>query len=112
MRRNMKLPLNSKIFAFLPGSRQSEVHYMADTFILTAKEIRKKWVDARFLVPLATRETRNLFEEALYRNQATDAGFTLLFGHAVDAMIAKSVDFPQRGSGEITARRGVNSNRW
>ena len=103
MRRNMKLPLNSKIFAFLPGSRQSEVHYMADTFIQTAKEIRKKWVDARFLVPLATRETRNLFEEALYRNQATDAGFTLLFGHAVDAMIASDIVLVASGTATLEA---------
>ncbi len=103
MRRHMKLPLDGKIFAFLPGSRQSELHYMADTFILTAKKIREKWPEARFLVPLASRETRNLFEEAIYRNQAEEVGFTLLFGHALDAMIAADIVLVASGTATLEA---------
>ncbi len=88
MREQMRLPPQQKIFAFLPGSRQSEVRQLAATFIETAKLILLKLPDARFLVPLASRETRNIFEQALYHCAAQDLPITLLFGHAVDAMTA------------------------
>lgn len=103
MRRNMKLPLDAKIFAFLPGSRQSELQYMADTFIQTAMLVREKWPDAKFLVPLASRETRTLFEEAIYRNHAEDIAFTLFFGHAVDAMIASDIVLVASGTATLEA---------
>jgi lipid-A-disaccharide synthase len=44
--------------------------------------------DAQFLVPLATRETRNIFEEVQWKLEAQQLPITLLFGHAYDAMIA------------------------
>lgn len=103
MRRHMKLPVDGRIFAFLPGSRQSELQYMADTFIRTAILIREKWPDARFLVPLASRETRTQFEEAIFRNQAEDVCFTLLFGHAVDAMIAADIVLVASGTATLEA---------
>ncbi len=103
MRRNMKLPPDAKIFAFLPGSRQSELQYMADTFIQTAMLVREKWPDAKFLVPLASRETRTLFEEAIYRNHAEDIAFTLFFGHAVDAMIASDIVLVASGTATLEA---------
>ena len=52
------LPAQQPVFAFLPGSRQSELHYMADTFIETAREITKTLPNALFLVPLTTREKK------------------------------------------------------
>ncbi|MHB1300157.1 MAG: lipid-A-disaccharide synthase [Burkholderiales bacterium] len=103
MRRNMKLPPDAKIFAFLPGSRQSELQYMADTFIQTAMLVREKWPDAKFLVPLASRETRTLFEEAIYRNHAEDIAFTLFFGHAVDAMMASDIVLVASGTATLEA---------
>jgi len=103
MRRNMKLPLDAKIFAFLPGSRQSELQYMADTFIQTAMLVREKWPDAKFLVPLASRETRTLFEEAIYRNHAEGIAFTLFFGHAVDAMTASDIVLVASGTATLEA---------
>lgn len=88
MRVTMRLPLHSKVFAFLPGSRQSEVRALAATFIETAKLITDSCPDARFLVPLITRETREIFEQAIYDSGAEGLAITLLFGHAQDAMIA------------------------
>ena len=88
MREQMKLPQQHPIFAFLPGSRQSEVRHLAATYIETARLILQKLPDARFLVPLASRETRTIFEQAVYQCEAHDLPITLLFGHAHDAMIA------------------------
>lgn len=103
MRRSMKLPAEGKVFAFLPGSRQSELQYMADVFIQTAMQIRRQYPESRFLVPLASRETRALFEEAVFRNHAEEVGFTLLFGHAMDAMIAANVVLVASGTATLEA---------
>ena len=80
------LPSLAAVFALLPGSRQSELQYMADTFIETALRIHAEIPDAIFLVPLATRETRLLFETALHRCQAQELPIRLLFGHAHQAL--------------------------
>ncbi|MBW7900043.1 MAG: lipid-A-disaccharide synthase [Rhodocyclaceae bacterium] len=82
------IPQNAPVFALLPGSRQGELRFLADTFIGTARLVREKLPEARFLVPLATRETRLMFEQALYRCQAQDLPIRLLFGHAHEAMTA------------------------
>lgn len=88
MRETMRIPLHAKVFAFLPGSRQSEVKHLAHTYIETAKLVLQQIPDARFLVPLVSRETRGIFEQALYDCDAQQLPITLLFGHAQDAMIA------------------------
>jgi lipid-A-disaccharide synthase len=88
MREAMRIPLKVPVFAFLPGSRQSEVKYLARTYIETAQLILKQLPDARFLVPLVSRETRGIFEQALYDCNALELPITMLFGHAQDAMIA------------------------
>ena len=87
MRETMRIPMHAKVFAFLPGSRQSEVRHLAHTLIETAKLILQKLPDARFLVPLVSRETRGIFEQALYDCDAQELPITMLFGHAQDAMI-------------------------
>ena len=88
MREQMRIQKQSKVFAFLPGSRKSEVRYLAATYIETAKQILIKEPKAQFLVPLASRETRTIFEDTLWKLEAQELPITMLFGHAHDAMIA------------------------
>lgn len=88
MRVQLRMPVEGRIVALLPGSRQSELEYHSDLFIAAAKLILRNQPDCRFLVPLATRETRALFDAALYRNEATELPLTPLFGHAQDAIVA------------------------
>lgn len=82
------LSASAPIFALLPGSRQGELRFLADTFIETARRVHEQLPESRFLVPLATRETRLMFEEAIYRCNAHDLPIRLLFGHAHEAMTA------------------------
>lgn len=94
------------VFALLPGSRQSELQYMADTFIETARRIHREIgerVDVLFIVPLATRETRELFETALHRCQAEQLPIRLLFGHAHQAMMAADVVLVASGTATLEA---------
>lgn len=86
MREAMRIPLHAKVFAFLPGSRQSELNQLAHLYIETAKRVLEQIPDARFLVPLVSRETRGIFEQALYDCEAQHLPITMLFGHAQDAM--------------------------
>ncbi|HRD92308.1 lipid-A-disaccharide synthase [Accumulibacter sp.] len=97
------LPSQEPVFALLPGSRQAELQYMADTFIETARRIHAQLPDALFLAPLATRETRVLFEEALHRCQAQQLPIRLLFGHAHQAMMAADAVLVASGTATLEA---------
>lgn len=102
-REQLRLPAGQTILALLPGSRQSELEHMADLFIQTAKVIHQSAPQALFLVPLVTRETRAMFEAALYRNQAEDLPLTVLFGHAQDAMSAADAVLVASGTATLEA---------
>ena len=97
------LAAQQPIFALLPGSRQSEVQYMAATFIETARLIQQRLPNAQFLVPLATRETRLLFETALYHCNARELPIRLLFGHAHEAMMASDAVLVASGTATLEA---------
>ncbi|MBK7956051.1 MAG: lipid-A-disaccharide synthase [Candidatus Accumulibacter sp.] len=94
---------HTPVFALLPGSRQSELQYMAETFIETARRIDDELPEALFLVPLATRETRDLFESALHRCQAQALPIRLLFGHAHLAMMAADLVLLASGTATLEA---------
>jgi lipid-A-disaccharide synthase len=101
LRETMRIPLQAKVFAFLPGSRQSEVKQLAGLYIETAKLILQQLPEARFLVPLASRETRTIFEQAIYDCNADDLPFSLLFGHAQDAMTAADIVLVASGTATL-----------
>jgi lipid-A-disaccharide synthase len=103
MREMMRLPQAAPIFALLPGSRQSEVKQHADVYVETAKIIFEQLPNAKFLVPLMTRETREIFEEAIWRLEAQDLPITLLFAHAHDAMIASDAVLVASGTATLEA---------
>ena len=101
MRVQMRLSMKNKVFAFLPGSRQSEVRFLAATFIETARLILQKLPEAIFLVPLASSETRRIFKEALWQCDGHDLPITILFGHAHDAIIAADIVLVASGTATL-----------
>jgi len=102
-REQLRLPAGRKTIVLLPGSRQSELRYMAPTFLKTAKLIAARQSAVHFLVPLASRETRSIFEEAIYAAGATDLPMTVLFGHARDAIAAADVVLVASGTAALEA---------
>lgn len=102
-REQLKLRQECTVIALLPGSRQSELHYMAELYIRTAQAIAAQNTTVHFLVPLVSRETRNFFEEALYRLKAQDLPLTILFGHAHDAMAAADAVLVASGTATLEA---------
>ena len=91
------------VFALLPGSRQSELDYMAETFVKTAKLLHQRFPQAVFLVPLVSRETRNQFEEAQWRCDAQELPIKLMFGHAQDALAACDAALVASGTATLEA---------
>lgn len=102
-REQLKLRPSAEVVALLPGSRQSELKALADLFIQTAKAILRQRPDTQFLVPLITKETRQIFETALYRNEAFDLPIKILFGHAHDAMVAANAVLVASGTATLEA---------
>ncbi|OIR03026.1 lipid-A-disaccharide synthase [mine drainage metagenome] len=102
-RERLNLEPEGLVFALLPGSRQSELQYMAVTFIETARRLHARYPQARFLVPLVTRETRIQFETALWAVGAQELPLTLLFGHAHDAMAAADAVLVASGTATLEA---------
>ena len=99
----LKIVRPGPVFALLPGSRVSELTAMAELFVRTAKLIAQKLPQAQFLVPTVNRDTRRIFEEALYRCEAQDIPITLLFGHAHAAMAAADVVLVASGTATLEA---------
>jgi lipid-A-disaccharide synthase len=124
----LKIENGKFVVAMLPGSRQSEVRQHADLFVKTALMIHQDNANTQFLVPLITRETRQIFEQALYKNlqdqltkvknqqdkTATESLSTehinlahlelnVLFGHAHDAMQAADVVLVASGTATLEA---------
>jgi lipid-A-disaccharide synthase len=97
----LRLPSGKLIVALLPGSRRSELKYMADAFVLAAHRFRQEVQDVHFVVPMVTRETRELFERAIHVNQRTDLPLTLLFGHSHEALAAADLALVASGTATL-----------
>lgn len=102
-RERLGVDAQATVVALLPGSRRSELDYMADTFARTALLLAERIPGVQMLVPLVTRETRILFESALYRANAQDLPLRLLFGHAHDALGAADVALVASGTATLEA---------
>lgn len=102
-REQLRLPATARIIALLPGSRMSEIEYMADLFVETATQIAAGAPGVQFLVPMVNRATRELFETVLYRRPAGELSVTVLFGHAHEAMAAADVVLAASGTATLEA---------
>ncbi|MGE5467270.1 MAG: lipid-A-disaccharide synthase [Ignavibacteria bacterium] len=102
-RARLELPDDVPIFALLPGSRQSELRFLGELFIETAKRLHQQFPAALFLVPLVSRETRNQFEEALWQQGAQELPIKMLFGHAQDALAAADCALVASGTATLEA---------
>jgi lipid-A-disaccharide synthase len=100
-RAQLRLPSGKLIVALLPGSRRSELQYMAEAFVLAAHRFRQEVHDVHFVCPMVTRETREMFERAIHVNQRTDLPLTLLFGHSHDALAAADLALVASGTATL-----------
>ena len=99
----LRLPSGKLIVALLPGSRRSELEYMAESFVLAAHRFRQEVHDVHFVCPTVTRDTRDMFERAVHEQQRTDLPLTLLFGHSHEALAAADLALVASGTATLEA---------
>jgi lipid-A-disaccharide synthase len=102
-RDQLKLGIAQPVFALLPGSRAFELERHGELLLETAAALHAARPDARFLVPLATRTTRDQFEAAMYRTGHDKLPMTLLYGHSTDALRAADVAIVASGTATLEA---------
>lgn len=100
-RDQLRLPQGKLIVALLPGSRQSELRYMADVFVQCAALLHTQVRDVHFVCPTASRPTRELFEAAVHRHRAEELPLTLMFGHSHDALAAADLALVASGTATL-----------
>jgi lipid-A-disaccharide synthase len=100
-REQLRLPAGKLIVALLPGSRQSELRYMADSFVLAAKRFHARMPDVHFVCPTASRPTRDLMQQAIHRHDATEVPLTLMFGHSHEALAAAHIALVASGTATL-----------
>ena len=91
-RQTLNIPPNVPVVALLPGSRQSELHYLGDCFASTARLIQKALPKVHFVTPLTSPETETLWQEAADRHglsfQAVPRNATLALTASDIALVA------------------------
>ena len=102
-RTELRLPAAARVIAMLPCSRRSELQYMADLFVQTARRLLQDLPNAHFIFPTASRETRELLEAALRRHRAHSLPLTLLFGHSHEALAAADLALVASGTATLEA---------
>jgi lipid-A-disaccharide synthase len=102
-RSQLRLPMRHPIIALLPGSRKSELHYMAETFVKTARRLYEEFKDIHFVCPMVSRETRELFETAIRHHAGGELPLTLLFGHSHEALAAADIALVASGTASLEA---------
>ncbi|HEY0907293.1 MAG TPA: lipid-A-disaccharide synthase [Methylophilus sp.] len=110
-RERLKLKKGKVIIALLPGSRQSEVSahatLMLESALALTKLLRENGQKVQFLVPLITRETRDIFQTAWHalieRQPEAEIDMQVMFGHAHDAMTAADAVLVASGTATLEA---------
>jgi len=102
-RAQLRLPMRHPIIALLPGSRKSELHYMAETFVKTARRLHEEFKEIHFVCPMASRETRDLFETAMRHHAGSELPLTLMFGHSHEALAAADIALVASGTASLEA---------
>src|SRR5215468_9727737 len=99
----LKLDAKQPTFALLPGSRLSELEMHSELLLATAAELLDALPSAGFLVPLASRNTREHFDVVRYRMGLEALPIKLLYGHADHALKAADVGIVASGTATLEA---------
>ena len=102
-RARLGLADDAQVVALLPGSRQSELKYLADSFVRAAMLLAETMPAIRFVVPLASDETAALWTAALARNGAGHLLVALLPRDTHGALAACDVALVASGTATLEA---------
>ena len=98
----LDLPAEGEMLALLPGSRGSELHYLGQTFIDTARWLQMQRPGLRIVVPLANAERRWQFEQLL-ADTPQPPDLLLVDGRSREVMTAADVVLLASGTAALEA---------
>jgi lipid-A-disaccharide synthase len=101
-RQQLQLPQGKQIVAILPGSRSTELRYLADDFLQAAAWLMERQPGLHFVAPMANPQRREQFEAALSRLQQP-LPLTILDGQSRAAMAAADVVILASGTAALEA---------
>jgi lipid-A-disaccharide synthase len=98
----LDLPAEAEIVALLPGSRRGEVSRLAEDFAATAAWLLERRPGIRFIAPMASTATRDIFSRVLHR-VAPQVRVDLIEGRAQQALIAANAVLVASGTASLEA---------
>jgi lipid-A-disaccharide synthase len=98
----LEIDRNAKVIALLPGSRRGEVARLAADFAATARWLAAQRPELRFIAPMASAVTRQIFTQALALH-APEVGVRLIDGQAQTALIAADAVLVASGTASLEA---------
>src|SRR5580692_11549912 len=101
-RRALGLNVGGGVVALLPGSRRGEVARLAADFAATARWLAAQRPDLKFIAPMASAATRQIFSEVLKRD-APAVNVQLIDGQATTALSAANVVLVASGTASLEA---------
>lgn len=101
-RERLNLPASTPIIALLPGSRVGELQQHAQLFVETAQLVQAHHPEVRFVVPLISRATREIFTAALHACDHPPS-IQMMIGHADYAMTAADLVLVASGTATLEA---------
>ncbi|MEO7208934.1 MAG: lipid-A-disaccharide synthase [Steroidobacteraceae bacterium] len=99
-RRTLGLAAQASVVALLPGSRRGEVARLAADFAATARWLAAQRPDLKFIAPMASAATRQIFSSVLKRD-APDLKVQLIEGQATTALSAANVVLVASGTASL-----------
>jgi lipid-A-disaccharide synthase len=101
-RRTLGLPSGAEVVALLPGSRRGEVARLAADFAATARWLAAQRPGMKFIAPMASAATRQIFSNVLERD-APGVAVQLMDGQATLALSAANVVLVASGTASLEA---------
>jgi lipid-A-disaccharide synthase len=101
-RRTLGLAAQASVVALLPGSRRGEVARLAADFAATARWLALQRPDLKFIAPMASAATRQIFSRVLERD-APGVEVQLIDGQATLALSAANVVLVASGTASLEA---------